>query len=123
MKLDPEEVCCVCHEEMKESENLTFCKVGCGRNIHTDCIEVWVKHKVSSAQKITCPLCRTDWGSNALEDLKEETKQFKEKKIEENRAKVKESLKNDRAFKCYCCKRTLTYEARLQCIFCEVRIS
>jgi E3 ubiquitin-protein ligase ZSWIM2 len=74
MKLDPEEVCCVCHEEMKENENLTYCKVGCGRNIHTDCIEVWVKHKVSSGEKISCPLCRTDWGKNALEDLKEETK-------------------------------------------------
>lgn len=74
MKLEPEEVCCVCHEEMKESENLTYCKPGCGRNLHTDCIEVWVKHKVSCGQKITCPLCRTDWGNNALEELKEETK-------------------------------------------------
>jgi hypothetical protein len=49
MKLEPEEVCCVCHEEMKDTENLTFCKSGCGRNIHVDCIEVWVKHKVSQA--------------------------------------------------------------------------
>jgi len=28
-------------------------------------------------------LCRCDWGPNALEELKEETKQFKEKRIEE----------------------------------------
>lgn len=41
---------------MSESENLTHCKYGCGRNLHTNCIEVWVKHKVSIAQKITCPV-------------------------------------------------------------------
>ena len=56
MKLEPEENCCVCYEAMKEGENLTYCKIGCGRNLHTDCIEVWVKHKVSVAQKITCPV-------------------------------------------------------------------
>lgn len=49
MKLDAEETCCVCYEIMKEEENLTYCKFGCGRNLHTDCIEVWVKHKISVA--------------------------------------------------------------------------
>ena len=128
MKLEAEENCCVCYEAMKEGENLTYCKIGCGRNLHTDCIEVWVKHKVSVAQKITCPvsprsclkhlqLCRTDWGPNALDDLKEETKQYREKKIEENKKKAEA---NERQFKCYCCKRTLIYEAKLQCIVCPV---
>jgi E3 ubiquitin-protein ligase ZSWIM2 len=56
MKLEPEETCCVCHEVMKDNENLTFCKYGCGRNLHTDCIEVWVKHKISVNQKISCPV-------------------------------------------------------------------
>lgn len=56
MQLEPEETCCVCYEVMKEEENLAHCKYGCGRNLHTDCIEVWVKHKISSAQKITCPV-------------------------------------------------------------------
>lgn len=50
MRLDPEEVCCICHELMKEDENLTYCKFGCGRNLHIDCIEVWVKHKISCGQ-------------------------------------------------------------------------
>ena len=58
MKLDAGETCCVCYEEMKDvgTENLTYCKFGCGRNLHVDCIEVWVKHKLSVAQKITCPV-------------------------------------------------------------------
>lgn len=49
MKLESDEVCCVCHENMKEDESLSYCKYGCGRNFHLDCIEVWVKHKVSVA--------------------------------------------------------------------------
>ncbi|CDW88804.1 e3 ubiquitin-protein ligase zswim2-like [Stylonychia lemnae] len=118
MELDPEETCCVCYEEMKETENLTFCKFGCGRNIHIDCIEVWVKHKISVAQKITCPLCRIDWGPNALEDLKEETKNYRDKLKEKNSKKSKTDDQVDRSFKCSCCKRKLTYEAKLQCIQC-----
>lgn len=61
MKLEPEEQCCVCFEEMKGEgqENLTYCKFGCGRNLHTDCIEVWVKHKISVGQKISCPVSVT----------------------------------------------------------------
>jgi E3 ubiquitin-protein ligase ZSWIM2 len=48
MKLDEGEACCVCFEEMKEgTENLTYCKFGCGRNFHIDCVEVWVKNKLS----------------------------------------------------------------------------
>eukprot|EP00347_Sterkiella_histriomuscorum_P013158 403365789 len=117
-KLDAEETCCVCYEVMKEEENLTFCKYGCGRNIHTDCIEVWVKHKLSVAQKITCPLCRIDWGPNALDDLKEETKNFKEHQKEKKSKKSKNDDNADRSFKCYCCKRTLIYEAKLQCVLC-----
>ena len=47
MELTSDESCCVCFENLKEEDNLTYCKYGCGRNLHTDCIEVWVKHKVS----------------------------------------------------------------------------
>lgn len=71
--LDPDENCCVCYDVMNEDQNLAFCKFSCGRNLHTECMERWVKHKVASGQGITCPLCRESWGSNALEDLKATT--------------------------------------------------
>eukprot|EP00347_Sterkiella_histriomuscorum_P003657 403363451 len=133
MILDKDEPCCVCHENMKNTDNLTFCKYGCGRNIHIDCIEVWVKHKLSNNQQITCPLCRTDWGQNVLEELKEETKKNKEqaKVIKEQQIQqqnVTNSImnqtlsnlpQNDRTFKCFCCKRNLIYEAKYQCVLCE----
>lgn len=70
MPLEPEEACCVCYTEMTEDDNLSFCKFGCGRNIHTECMERWVKHKIQNAQKVTCPLCREDWGKNVLDELK-----------------------------------------------------
>ena len=47
-ELEEDETCCVCYEVMNNEENLTFCKVGCGKNIHTECMERWVRHKVSS---------------------------------------------------------------------------
>jgi hypothetical protein len=52
-------------------------------------MERWVKHKQSNHQEVSCPLCRTDWGSNALEELKNNTKQHKElqrlRRMEENK--------------------------------------
>ncbi len=35
------------------------------------------------------------------------------------KVKAKEKAKDERSFKCYCCKRTLVFEPRLQCILCE----
>ena len=45
MQLESDGTCCVCYEIMAVEENLTYCEVGCGRNIHTECMERWVKHK------------------------------------------------------------------------------
>ena len=80
MALEPDECCCVCYEPMKDSDNLTFCKFQCGRNLHTECMERWVRHKISNSSKVTCPLCRTDWGKNALEELRDASKQHRENK-------------------------------------------
>ena len=77
-------------------------------------------------------MCRTDWGRNALEDLKNATKQYKEKKrmaAIEKTATQKQSVTfsvdkkaqemSDRSFKCYCCKRQIMHEAKYQCMHCE----
>ena len=67
IELEPDETCCVCYDTMNKEENLTFCRQGCGKNIHTECMERWVRHKVQNRQEITCPLCRISWGDNVLE--------------------------------------------------------
>ena len=46
MELEPDEQCCVCYDTMEKEQNLTFCEYGCGKNIHTECMERWVRHKV-----------------------------------------------------------------------------
>ena len=43
--LDADEQCCVCYETMYPSDNLAYCKFSCGRNLHVECMERWVKHK------------------------------------------------------------------------------
>lgn len=45
MELEPDETCCVCFEDLHSHNNLSFCKFGCGRNLHTECMEKWVVHK------------------------------------------------------------------------------
>ena len=77
LALEEDETCCVCYEVMSNEENLTFCKVGCGKNIHTECMERWVKHKVSSMTAVSCPLCRTSWGENVLEELRLVTAKYR----------------------------------------------
>lgn len=74
MELEEGENCCVCYCEMTNEDNLTYCKFGCGRNLHTECMERWVKHKLQNDQQVSCPLCRVDWGKNALEELQKLTR-------------------------------------------------
>lgn len=126
MALEPDEMCCICFNTMKEGDNLTFCKVECGRNIHTECMEKWAKSQT------TCPLCRTDWGPNCIEELKETTKQWKElqriKRMEESKQSAKDKRQiqmkeataaiDNRSFKCKCCKKTVIYEPKYQCLVC-----
>ena len=50
---------------------LTYCKHGCGGNMHAKCMFEWAKHARSTGEtKIKCPLCRTDFGS--FEDIQRE---------------------------------------------------
>ena len=53
MELEADESCCVCYEGMSENDNLSYCKFGCGRNLHTECMERWVKHKTQNAQEVS----------------------------------------------------------------------
>ena len=45
--LDSEEPCCIWFDEMKNDQNLTFCKYGWGQNMHMNCAQHLVKHKTS----------------------------------------------------------------------------
>ncbi len=47
---------CICHDTMKKDDMLTFCSVGCGNNMHSECAIRWAKHRLSQSEKITCPV-------------------------------------------------------------------
>jgi hypothetical protein len=51
--------CSTCHEDLDpEVDDITFCRSGCGQNIHEKCIEAWKK---SQAGPPRCPMCRKFW--------------------------------------------------------------
>lgn len=53
-----EDPCPVCLEPMDQaSEEVMFCAVTCGQNMHTVCMQRWSSH----CKKWMCPLCRSDW--------------------------------------------------------------
>lgn len=92
LPLDGDEPWCICFEQMTNDENLTYCKYGCGQNIHMTWAKHLVKHKQSDKKQIKCPLCRTNWGENALEELKQECKIFRANRMAEENSKLKEEL-------------------------------
>jgi hypothetical protein len=51
--------CSICHEELKaEIDDVTFCRSGCGKNFHEECINEW---RQSRQDPLTCPMCRKSW--------------------------------------------------------------
>eukprot|EP00904_Undaria_pinnatifida_P005283 jgi/Undpi1/1885/HiC_scaffold_12.g05272.m1 len=79
------EVCPVCQEQMEgggdeEREEgattaragLTYCRNGCGNNMHARCMLMYAEHRRSSGDKVNCPLCRVDWGISAVRALRKD---------------------------------------------------
>nr|POE52032.1 mediator of rna polymerase ii transcription subunit 5 [Quercus suber] len=50
--------CPICFMHFDPGEEITWCRAGCGNNIHQDCFERWERTKPG---KITCPFCRVLW--------------------------------------------------------------
>ncbi|KAL3663596.1 hypothetical protein V7S43_011483 [Phytophthora oleae] len=66
------EVCAICQEGMEDDQPLTFCRKGCGNNFHIECMKVFGESRRQSKESIICPLCRQDWGGEALTALRKE---------------------------------------------------
>ncbi|CAM9571764.1 unnamed protein product [Ectocarpus sp. 8 AP-2014] len=91
LEIAPGEVCPVCQEEMDEGGGegeddgkvvaaeggggLTYCRDGCGNNMHARCMLMYAEHRRSSGDKPCCPLCRVDWGITAVRALREDARQ------------------------------------------------
>ena len=66
--IDQEDVCPICQDEMSCTQALTWCRRGCGANIHGRCMETYAQFKISAGDKVKCPLCREPWDVSALRD-------------------------------------------------------
>ncbi|KAG3195155.1 hypothetical protein PC128_g8704 [Phytophthora cactorum] len=71
-KLVEGEVCAICQEDMDDNQPITFCRKGCGNNFHIECMKVFGESRRQSKENIICPLCRQDWGGEALTALRKE---------------------------------------------------
>lgn len=53
-----ENTCTICMDDMTHDQALTWCRVGCGQNIHAKCMMKCAQHNITNKLSITCPLCR-----------------------------------------------------------------
>ena len=59
--------CPICQDDMYKGQCLTWCRTGCGNNMHAKCMMQYCKFKMSNQQKPGCPLCRDDWNMELLQ--------------------------------------------------------
>jgi len=106
-----EEFCCpICQEDLKDTENLIWCKGGCGHNLHVRCMNIWANHKLSEREKITCPMCRRDWGPAAIGELKRLLVEFQ--------AKARAGSKHDNTVCGNCLVHPISGQ-RYHCLVCD----
>ncbi|XP_035533267.1 E3 ubiquitin-protein ligase ZSWIM2 [Morone saxatilis] len=79
--IQAQDVCPICQEELLEKKlPVSYCRFGCGNNVHISCMKVWADHQRLSDREETvkCPLCREDFSSLKLlqEQVKNAAKLF-----------------------------------------------
>jgi len=117
------EPCPICYSEMEEdNEAIVFCDVKCGRGIHAKCMQVWAQHRMEEREPISCPLCRSDWGADSMQQISKVL--FDWEKGKRNDAATsgpgqESQLKPASKPVCSQCRRTIFYQ-RYRCVVCKV---
>ncbi|XP_028603786.2 E3 ubiquitin-protein ligase ZSWIM2 isoform X4 [Podarcis muralis] len=63
-QIDDEDVCPICQDKLlKRMLPVTYCRFGCGNNIHIVCMKIWADHQIELEKDslVKCPLCREDF--------------------------------------------------------------
>ena len=63
-----DENCAICQDFMDKDQALTWCRKGCGNNMHAKCMQTFAQYKITSRQSVACPLCREEWNIELLKD-------------------------------------------------------
>ena len=68
--LDEEDAisCPICQDDMMKEQALTWCRKGCGNNMHAKCMQTYAQYKTSNRESVGCPLCREEWALDLLKD-------------------------------------------------------
>lgn len=112
--IEDDEPCPICQEDMKDDINATtWCKISCGNSMHIKCMIVWAEHRISLGENVTCPLCRADWGPNALRELKSIKTVNKKKKKNEGNYNMYNIM-------CNGCHINPIFNSLFKCLFCNV---
>ena len=69
------DICPICQDDMCEKDALTWCRDGCGNNLHAKCMKMFAQFKISAKTPVLCPFCRTDWGSSVIATLNSDLRQ------------------------------------------------
>ena len=81
--------------------------------------QVWAQHRVSVGEKISCPLCRADWGPLALSFLSASMHQAKEGAQQRERREGKR-LRGLKIACSRCDVLVLASHTRFSCVHCKV---
>lgn len=65
---EEEELCPICQDEMTNEQALSWCRQGCGNNVHAKCMQSYAQFKISQKTSVECPLCREPWVTALLRD-------------------------------------------------------
>jgi hypothetical protein len=57
------DICPICLEDLTDGNQIDYCKYSCGKNIHTNCFNMW-----GIKNDRICPFCRNNWEKNPKEN-------------------------------------------------------
>nr|XP_008171001.2 E3 ubiquitin-protein ligase ZSWIM2 isoform X4 [Chrysemys picta bellii] len=129
-EIDAEDVCPICQEELlKKMFPITYCRYGCGNNVHITCMKIWADHQgeLESDSVVKCPLCREEFAPLKL--ILDEFRNSTQLVTAAEKVRLDKHLglpcNNCRAFpiegKCYKCTECSEYHLCHQCFtsFCH----
>lgn len=121
-KLDEEEdnYCPICQETMlvEEMHTVTWCRDGCGNNLHVACMVKYSQHLQNNHKSTNCPLCRAAWDLERLQRDHIHAQKVKEK-LEREKLEKKKKASMYRSVPVHCSQCScILHSTFLRCLTC-----
>lgn len=112
--------CPICQDDLKLSQALTWCRKGCGNNIHANCMQTYAQYKVSNRESVGCPLCREDWVIELLRDDCKGKSSLKNSCVPISCCKCRSQIKTGLYYRCIECSNESIVLKKATDDFCEI---